>query len=129
MSYPTAGINGLVQNGANTVANMQKWSVSAKGGTAKTTSFQASGSWEVNTPTIKSWTATCDGFTNPGDTLGQLALFNGLLSTFTLTFEVDSTPHSWSGTGILTGIDPAADAQNMNTVKLTFTGSGPLTFT
>ncbi len=129
MSYPTAGVNGLVKNGSNTVANLQKWSLSAKGNVAKTTVFGASGSWESNTATIRGWTATADGFTDPSDTNGQLALYNGLNSTFTVTFQVDGTPHNWSGTAILTGIDPAADAQNMNTVKLSFTGTGALTFT
>ena|SRR5579859_1677064 len=128
MPYPTAGVNGLVKNGANTVANLQKWAISVKGNVAKTTPFQASGSWEQNTPTIRGWTATVDGWTDPSDTNGQVALYNGVNSSFTLELDIDGT-HHWSGSAYLTGVDPAADSQNMNTTKLSFTGSGALTFT
>lgn len=128
MAYPAAGVGGAVKNGANTVANLQKWGISAKGNVAKTTVFGSSGSWETNTPTIRGWTATADGLTDASDTNGQVALFGGLNSTFTLELDIDGT-HHWSGSAILTGIDPSADAQNMNTIKLTFTGTGALTFT
>ena len=128
MAYPVAGIGGAVKNGANAVANLQKWTLTPKGATAKTTPFGAAGSWEVNTPTIKSWAAEADGFTDPSDTLGQLALMNGLNTVITLELDIDGT-HHWSGSAILVGFDPAADAQNMNTIKYHFTGTGALAFT
>ncbi|HLZ64386.1 MAG TPA: hypothetical protein VKR06_46240 [Ktedonosporobacter sp.] len=128
MAYPAAGVGGAIKNGANTVANMQKWALSQKGNVAKTTAFGASGSWESNTATIRGWTATIDGWTDAGDTNGQVALYNGLNSTFTLEMDIDGT-HHWSGSAILTGIDPSADAQNMNLTKLSFTGTGACTFT
>jgi hypothetical protein len=128
MAYPAAGIGGAVKNGANTVANLQKWTITPKGATAKTTPFQAPGSWEVNTPTIKSWAAEADGFTDPSDTNGQLALMNGLNTVIALELDIDGT-HHWTGNAILVGFDPASDAQNMNTIKYHFTGTGALTFT
>jgi hypothetical protein len=128
MAYPTAGVNGNIKIGANAVANCQKWALSPKGGVAKTTPFQATGAWEVNTPTIRSWTATIDGFTDPSDTNGQALLLNGVNTAFTLELDVDGT-HHWAGSAILMGMDPASDAQNMNTVKYAFTGTGALTYT
>src|SRR6266850_2296844 len=123
MPYPTAGVNGLVKLSSTAVANLQKWAINAKGNVAKTTAFQASGAWESNTATIRGYTVTADGWTDPSDSTGQALLLNGVNTTFTLELDVDSS-HHWSGSAILTGLDPAADAQNMNTVKFTFTGTG-----
>lgn len=124
----TAGIGGAVKNGANTVANVDTWNLSAKGATAKTTAFGATGSWETNTATIKSWTATCAGRVDPADTNGQLALINGLLSTFTLELDVDGT-HHWAGSAILVGFDPKSSVTSTNDITFSFEGTGALTFT
>ena len=122
-----SGIGGSFQYGAVTVASLGKWSISMKGGLIKTTPFQASGSWEVNTGTIKSWTATAEGWLDPVDTFGQTALANALASTVAVTFNVDAA-HKWTGNAILTGIDDMADSMGVNTRKFSFTGAGNFVF-
>ena len=126
----TSGVGGNVKVGATptVVANVGVWSVSAKAGVASTTAFQATGSWETQLPTIKSWTAKCDGRTDPADTLGQLTLLNGLGTIMNVEFDVDST-HHWSGSAILTGIDPKSDTKALNDISFSFDGTGPLSFT
>ncbi|SRR5258706_15665408 len=127
MGVPLAGVGGNVKMGVNAVANLDKWSVAAKSGISDTTTFQAAGGWETKTATVKSWSAKSDGRTDPVDTLGQVALFNGLGTTFAVEFDVDAT-HKWTGNAILTGIDPKADAGGMNEVSFSWDGSGALTF-
>ncbi|SRR6266581_4558874 len=126
MSFPATGVGGKVQLTSTTIANLQKWSVSAKGKMANTTAFGASGAWETNTPTVRGWTATADGWPDNGDA-SQVTLFGDLNAVVTVVFNIDGT-HNWTGSAILSGIDPAADAQNMTTVKFAFTGTGSLTY-
>jgi hypothetical protein len=128
MPYPTSGVGGSVKNGANVIANVDVWDLPQKAATKDTTSFGASGAYQVNTSILKSWTAKIQGRVDPGDTNGQLALINGLGSTFTFTFAVDST-HNWSGSGIVTGIHPKTNVNDVATIEYDITGSGPLTFT
>src|SRR5579859_7193724 len=111
MAYPTNGVGGSIKNGANTVANVDIWDLPQKAATKDTTAFGATGSYQTNTMTLKSWTAKVSGRVDPSDTNGQLAFINGLGSTFTLTFLVDGT-HNWSGTGILIGCHPKSDVNN-----------------
>ena len=123
---PLAGIGGMVTSAAATVANLQKWSLSIKSDKKDTTAFQATGNWMTQLATIKSWTATSDGNFDPTDTAGQVALVNGIGSTFAVTFNTDPTLHKWSGSAILTGVDPAADATGLVTMKFSFEGVGPI---
>lgn len=127
VAYPVAGLGGSVSISATVAANLQKWAVTIKGGVVKTTPFGASGAWEVNTPTIKSWAATMDGFTDPTAAGAQLTLMNGISTVVTVIFAIDGV-HNWSGNAIITGIDPAAASETMNTIKFSVTGTGPLTF-
>jgi hypothetical protein len=122
------GIGGLVKAGANNVANINSWSLSLKGAIEDTTPFQATGAWRTKTATVKEWSAKFDGKTDSADTLGQVALINGLNSTFTFEFDVDGT-HHWIGTGILSGIDPKATATAMNDISFSVDGSGACTYT
>ena|SRR5579863_3116691 len=126
----TSGIGGAVLVGATPtlVANVGTWTVSAKSGIAATTPFGATNAYETSLPTIKSWTAKCDGRTDPADTLGQLTLLNGLGQIMQVQFNVDGT-HHWSGSAILDGIDPKSDAKALNDISFSWTGTGPLSFT
>jgi hypothetical protein len=128
MSYPAAGVGGSLAIGSNTVANVDVWALTFKMDVKDTTAFGASGSFQTNTPTIKTWNAKVTGRTDPSDTNGQLALMNGLGSQFTVKMMVDGT-HYWSGPGLLTGIVPKADVNNVNTIEYTFTGNGACTLT
>jgi hypothetical protein len=128
MGIPLAGVGGAVKAGAVTLANVGTWTISIKGAIAKTTSFGAAGAWETNTATIKSWSAKFDGRTDPGDTTGQVALFNGIGSTFAMEFDIDGT-HHWAGSAIMTGLDPKADATGMNECSFSVDGTGSIVYT
>lgn len=128
MGTPINGVGGNVKMGANAVLNLGNWSVSAKANTSDTTSFQSPGGWGTKAATIKEWSGKSDGRTDPTDTTGQVALFNGLGNTFAVEFDIDGT-HHWAGSAILTGIDPKADATGMNEASFSWDGTGPLTFT
>lgn len=124
-----AGIGGAVKNGANSVANLNTWTLSLKGNITKTTVFGSTGQWETNIATTRGWTVKADGYLDSSDTNGQLAFINGLNSTFTVTLNTGDTTHNWSGTAILTGIDPKADVGGVDTVSFSFDGTGAVTFT
>lgn len=128
MPYPAAGVSGQVMNGSNTIANLDKWQIQQKAATKDSTAFGASGSWQINTTTLKSWTAKSNGRVDPSDTNGQLALLNGLGSTFTVKLYIDGTRY-WSGTAILSGIDPADDVNDLATIQYSWTGTGACTLT
>lgn len=130
MGTPILGVGGGVKNGSSTILNINTWSIDIKVSTVDTISFGSVGGWNTRISTFKDWTAKVDGKTDASDTTGQLALINGLGSTFTLEFDVGSVVSNgkWSGTGILTGIAPKSDASGMNEIGYTFEGTGALTF-
>lgn len=129
MGVPLAGVGANIKTGVNQIANLDTWTISAKSAVKDTTSFQATGSYQQNTATIKSWTVKCDGRLDATDTNGQVALINGLGNTFPLELDIDAAgTHKWTGNAILTGIDPKADAHDVNVISFSFDGSGVLTF-
>lgn len=123
-----AGIGGSIKSGANTVANLNTWTLSLKGNVTKTTVFGSSGQWETSVATTRGWTVKADGYLDSSDTNGQLAFINGLNSTFTLNLLTGDSTHQWAGTAILTGIDPKADVGGVDTVSFSFDGTGAATF-
>ena len=122
-----AGIGASVSEAATSFNNASKWTLSLKGATKDVTPFGASGNWAINLATIKSWTAKVTAFVDSSDT-AQTNLFGLLNSTVTLTLNVSGTPHGFTGSAILTGIDPNVDAQNAETVDFSFTGTGSCTY-
>ena len=122
-----SGIGGSFKYGAQTLASLGKWSISMKGGLVKTVPFGATGSWEVNTGTIKSWTATAEGWLDSADALGQTALIAALTTSVSVTFNVDAS-HGWTGNAIIMGIEDAADSVGVNTRIFRFVGAGNFVF-
>ncbi len=129
MAGPLAGVQALIKEGANTIGQMNTWSVTPKASTKDTTVFQATGNWGTKATTIKEWTAKCDGFLDATDA-GQVALINGVGNTFALEMDIDqAATHKWTGSAIFLGFDAKSDAKDMNLVTFNFDGTGPLTFT
>jgi len=95
--------------------------------TEASTAFTDASKWTINIATVKSWTAKVSAFLDTADT-AQTNLLAGLNNSFSLTLQIVNTPHSFAGTGILTGIDPNIDAQGVETVDYSFTGSGAITY-
>lgn len=128
MGNPLAGVGGSVKTGANSVANVDNWSLDEKANIEKTTSFGATGSWETNASTLKSWSAKCSGRLDPADTNGQVTFLNGIGNTFTVAFHCDATKN-WAGSGILETISPKVAASGLGEVEFSFVGTGQLTIT
>lgn len=122
-----AGIGASCVEGSTTFTDASKWTLSLKGATKDVTPFGASGNWAVNLATIKSWTAKITGFIDTSDT-AQTNLLALLNTSLTITLNISGTPHGFTGTAILTGIDPNVDAQNAETCDYSFTGSGACTY-
>ncbi len=91
------------------------------------TPFGASGNWAINIATLKSWTGKVTAFLDTGDT-AQTNLLALLGTVVSMTFTVQSTPHAFAGSTILTGLDPSVDVQNAQTIDYSFTGTGPCTY-
>lgn len=122
-----AGIGASVSEASTAFTDSSKWTLSIKGATKDVTPFGASGNWAINIATIKSWTAKVTAFLDTADT-AQTNLFALIGSTVTVTLNVSNTPHGFTGSAILTGIDPNVDVQNAETVDFSFTGTGALTY-
>jgi hypothetical protein len=122
-----AGIGASVMEASSAFNNASKWTLSLKGATKDVTPFGASGNWAINLSTIKSWTAKVSAFLDYSDT-AQTNLLGLLGTVVSLTLNIASTPHGFTGSAILSGIDPNIDAQNAETVDYSFTGSGPITY-
>ena len=123
-----AGVGGLVKSGGTTVGNVGVWTLSIKGATVKATPFGAAGSWDINVATIKSWTAKVSGWLDSADA-EQPTLLAGINNTYTLELDTIAGTHNFSGSAILTGIDPKADSQQLVTVDYSWTGTGAITYT
>lgn len=122
-----AGIGASVQEASTSFTDASKWTLSIKNATKDVTPFGASGSWQINIPTINSWTGKITAFIDTADT-AQTNLFALIGSTVALTLNISGTPHGFSGSAILTGIDPSVDAQAAETCDFSFTGSGALSY-
>jgi hypothetical protein len=121
-----AGIGASASASSVVINEASKWTLSMKNATKDATPFGATGNWAVNVPTINSWTAKITAFIDSADT-EQVTLFNALGTTVPITLTVGNT-HAFSGSAILSGIDPNVDAQNVETVDLSFTGTGAVTY-
>ena len=130
-----AGTGGHVKMGTGgsgvagtTVANIGQWSISLKGESKDTTPFGAAGSMRQRTGTLKDWSAKFQGWVDPSDTSGQVALYNGLTTTFCFRFDVDDT-HYWLGDGVLSGLDVGTAEDDVATSSFSVEAAGALTYT
>jgi predicted secreted protein len=122
-----AGI-GASASGASTVINeASKWTLSIKNAVKDVTPFGASGNWQINLPTINSWTVKITAFVDGADT-EQVNLLSLIGTAVALILKVDAT-HNFAGSGILTGIDPSVDVQGAETIDFSFTGTGAVAYT
>jgi hypothetical protein len=122
-----AGINASCSEASTSFTNASKWTLSIKNATKDATPMGAAGSWAINVPTINSWTAKITGFLDPADT-AQTNLLALIGTVVALALKIDGTPHSFTGNAILSGIDPSVDAQSVETVDFSFTGTGQVAY-
>lgn len=121
-----AGIGAAASEASTAFTDASKWTLSIKNATKDVTPFGAAGSWAINIPTINSWTAKVTGFIDTADT-AQTNLFALIGTSVSVILKVSAT-HNFTGTAILSGIDPNVDAQSAETVDFSFTGSGAITY-
>ncbi|SRR6266496_1169524 len=121
-----SGTAGAVKNGANTILNMTSWEVSLKAASVDVSAFGGSG-WGASLGTIKKWSGKCAGNYDPADTTGQVALNNGLGSTFTMNFFTDGT-HKWTGDAVLVDVALKSSASGVITAEYTFEGASSVTY-
>lgn len=121
-----AGIGASCTEASTAFTDASKWTLSLKGAVKDVTPFGASGNWQINLATIKSWTGKITAFIDNSDT-AQTNLFALIGTVVAMTFKVDGT-HNFAGSAIVTGIDPSVDVQNAETVDISFTGTGAITY-
>ncbi len=122
-----AGIGANCSEASTAFTDASKWTLSIKNATKDVTPFGASGSWQINIPTINSWTAKISAFIDTADT-AQVNLFALIGTVVAVTLNISGTPHGFTGNAILAGIDPSVDAQAAETCDFSFTGSGALSY-
>ncbi len=106
MGVPLAGVSANIKIGANAVAWMNTWTVTAKANVKETTAFQSASGYATKTATVKEWSVKIDGPLDATDTNGQVALINGLGNTFALEMDTDAAgTHKWTGSAILTAVE------------------------
>ena len=94
-----------------------KWSLALKGELVKTTPFQATGSWEVNTNTIKSWTGTVDAWRTDDRLIQEITAGNLVVVQL---FINKTSNQRWQGYATVTAVDAASDATGIITQKISF---------
>lgn len=113
------------------LSGAHKWSMSAKGNVKDTTPFQASGSWTVNTPTLKTLTWNVDCFRSDARILKEMISsgmskinISGGVILCQLWFD-EANGDRYQFYGLPTGITQTAAANDVDTQQATFQSTGP----
>ncbi len=120
------GKNGVVQNGANAIAEVRSYSLSQTADTAESTSMGDSA--KTYEATLTDFSGTIDVYFDDTDTNGQVAMTVGSSITLNLAPEgTSSGAYKLSGSAIIT--DKSITASHDGIVETTFSvqGSGALT--
>lgn len=94
-----------------------KWSIALKGELIKTTPFQATGSWEVNTNTIKSWTGTVDAWRTDDRLIQEITAGNLVVVQL---FINKTSNQRWQGYAMITDVMASSDSTAINTQQIKF---------
>lgn len=92
MSDPLMGRYASIKIGSTLVENLGRWTLNIKMDEIDTSVFGSV--WGKKIPGMQSWTATVEGFYDPGDTNGQKALHDAAVAATKLQnimFYIDST--------------------------------------
>ena len=122
-----AGNAGSFRLSANTVAEIDTWTLDVSTGLEETQSF--GDSWKERTATIREWSGTASGRFDNTDTNGHVALNTAFLggTTVSARFYINGTNY-YSGTAFVQASVSAAE-NGLVTVSYTITGSGSLSYT
>ncbi|NBW14696.1 MAG: hypothetical protein EBR82_42525 [Caulobacteraceae bacterium] len=122
-----AGNAGSFRLSANTVAEIDTWTLDVSTGLEETQSF--GDTWKERTATIREWSGTAAGRFDNTDTNGHVALNTAFLggTTVSARFYINGTNY-YSGTAFVQASVSAAE-NGLVTVSYTITGSGSLSYT
>jgi len=118
---------GSVKIAANTVAEIDKWSLSFGPNMVASESF--GDTWEEKTATIMKWSGSFSGRFDNSDTNGAVALRTAALNGTTVALRLYTTASTYySGTAFIE-ITKEAEEAGLITFSASFTGSGALSYT
>jgi predicted secreted protein len=122
-----AGNAGSFRLSANTVAEIDTWTLDVSTGLEETQSF--GDSWKERTAIIREWSGTASGRFDNTDTNGHVALNTAFLggTTVSARFYINGANY-YSGTAFVQASISAAE-NGLVTVSYTITGSGSLSYT
>jgi hypothetical protein len=126
MANHLAGPEGVVKNGANTIAEVRGWSIEQQADTVEDTVIgDISKTYKSS---LTSWSGSLSAFWDETDTNGQVAMTIGASITLNLYPEGATTGDSYfTGTAIITGITNKGEVGGMVEAEFTFQGTGALT--
>lgn len=137
MGEPLMGRYASFKLGTDLVENLGKWTLDIKTEEIDVSVFGSV--WGRTIPGMQKWTGTIEGFYDPADITGQLALQNDMIGATKITdlrFYVDSTsywaPDTESETtagAYITGISISHDKAGVAAVTMNVVGYGKLKFT
>lgn len=120
------GTEGLVQVGANTVAEVNGFSFTSTAEYAEDTNLSDTAK-TYNVTAITSWNGTVSAFWDETDTNGQVALAPGANVALVLAPEgVGSGDTRWSGNALITEITRNVQRGAITEITFNFIGNGTL---
>lgn len=122
------GSEGVVKNGANTIAEITGWSLSTTANTINDTLM--ADTWDTYQVGTLGWSGSLTGFWDETDTNGQVAFQEGDSVTLNLYAEGDGAGDTYfTGAVIVTGVEYGSGVNGMVTWSASFQGSGALSIT
>ena len=119
------GVDGLVQAGGNTIAELTSWTLSASGEVIDATLLTSTS--KVTKAGTKSYTGSVEMFWDESDT-AQTSIVEAAEVTFLFLPEGNSTGDvSWSVSGIVDSLEFGAAVDGMVTASASFASNGALT--
>jgi len=125
------GKNASVKLNTHTVAYMTDWTITASLDVADSSAL--GDDWRTGVAGLASWNGTMNGHFDLTDT-EQAAIHDALVTSSptgivsTARFYVNDTNY-YSGTIIITGVNPSAGIGDLVKLSITFQGSGALSYT
>jgi predicted secreted protein len=121
------GLEGHVNVGANTIAEVRSWSIEESSDTTDSTTMGVTNNWRTHKATLKSWSGNIDCFWDETDTNGQVALVIGTEVSLNVYPESDDSGDSYfNGSAIVTGITRQAAIDGLVETSFSFQGTGEL---
>lgn len=125
MSNHLAGTEGVIKVAANAVAEMRGWSIEQQADVVEDTVL--GDTWKTNKPSLKSWTATFNGWWDETDATGQALLIVG--AELSLGFYPEGATAgdiAYTGSGIVTSFTNKGEVGGMIEAEFSVTGNGAL---